>query len=146
MKTKKKKLPDVCHDIKQLHADFHYYDAEDRQWWDKFKGVAEIGQRVCWYYSDEAQFYKEEFGKEKGFTVRDYAQHSGILVPRPDVERGSDDLDAYMVCMDAYPCEKENPRIDWVSLARLCDNSELVEVFVVKKSNTDLCQPEGETS
>ncbi len=127
MKTKK--LPDVSREIKQLHADLSYYDADDRPWWDKFKGEAKIGRRVEWYYKDEAEFYTKEFGKEKGFNVRDHAQHSGILVPKPDLERGNDDISAYMVCMDNYPCEKENPRIDWVSLARLCDGPDVVEVF-----------------
>lgn len=85
------------------------------------------GNRVYWYYQDDLKFYEDE-----GESIKDYrdAIFSGIVVPKPYASgtRYIEYQDCVIV-VDQYPTEKEDVEVDWITLGRLLDNKELVEVY-----------------
>ncbi|MDE2440734.1 MAG: hypothetical protein KGP14_06895 [Betaproteobacteria bacterium] len=84
------------------------------------------GLRVSWYYKQDAEYAKE--WREK--SARDLAPYSGILALAPGKNTGHEgDIEDFVVVVDRYPTEKCWPETDWVTLARLLSNKDLVEVF-----------------
>lgn len=85
------------------------------------------GKRIYWYYQDDLEFYENE-----GESVKDYsdALFSGIVIPIPySSGTRESDYDCYIVVIDQYPTEKEDPTVDWIALNRLLDNPLIVEIY-----------------
>lgn len=83
------------------------------------------GMRVLWYYREDEDFHKRE-----KIEPRDYAGYSGIIVAAPDKHACSNmDIEDCVVIVHRYPADKHECETDYVALARLLDNDELVEVF-----------------
>lgn len=99
---------------------------EDEKAFDKLKARLTIGNRVYWYYKDEAEYCKSE-----KLNPREQEFYSGIIVPAQDAEcsGGEFEYDECIVVRDRYPCEKEYPYCDWMCIGRLLNNSDLVEIY-----------------
>lgn len=112
--------------FRQLSKDFsNTHLLPDDEQLGKIKCVLKQGMRVRWFYDDDRGFYE---GMK--MEPRNETQYTGIIVAKPDVEaRGELQAADCVLIIDSYPCEKENPRCDWVSLVRLLDDVTLVEVF-----------------
>jgi len=94
------------------------------------------GKRIFWYYQEDLDFYEEGIGKEK---VRDYKWdlYSGIIVPRPGIEShyGEWDIEDIVVVIDTAPSEKSYPEVFWLTLGRLLNSPDLVEIFESQDEN-----------
>lgn len=86
------------------------------------------GERVYWYYKDDAEFCKEE-----KFDVREQEYYSGIVIGLEDNEPGPLEPWDCMIVMDQYPCEKCGPEITWIAPGTLLASEDLVEVYTVEK-------------
>lgn len=103
------------------------YLPEDTNTFEKIKARLTTGNRVYWYYKEDAQYCKDE-----GLNPREQDYHSGIVVPAPDVEcvvGGELEYNECVIVRDRYPCEKEYPCCDWMSIGRLLNNPDLVEIY-----------------
>lgn len=83
--------------------------------------------RIYWYYLDDLKFYEDD-----GENIRDYpnAIFSGIIIPKPYATDSKNmEYTDCVVVIDQYPTEKEDIEVDWVTLGRLLDNKELVEIY-----------------
>lgn len=99
----------------------------------KIKFDPQIGLRVHWYYTDDVKFAREFEPELIDEDIRDNAPFSGILVPVPDVRTNEVDHEHLVVVIDQYPTEKEWPSVEWIALARLLENEDLVEIFAMAK-------------
>lgn len=83
------------------------------------------GLKVGWYFDSDAEFWRRE-----KMEPRVECQYSGLIVARPDIEP-SGELYAgdCILIVTSYPCEKENPRTDYIALVRLLACEDLVELF-----------------
>lgn len=101
----------------------------------KIDGTAEFynGQRVYWYYSDDIKFWEEQSKLDQiPYNPKAWARDqgcSGIIIGYPDADPRYIEAEKAIVVIDKYPTEKTAPEIDWVSLGRLIDNKDLVELF-----------------
>ena len=87
-----------------------------------------IGKRIYWYFKEDLAFWEDE-KKAYGETEFD-AGYSGIIVPVIDCQHSVNMyIDDVVVIHDVYPVEKENCEVVWVSLKRLIDNVDLIEVI-----------------
>lgn len=89
----------------------------------------EIGKRIYWYYQEDLEMFEDE--KE---NIKDYYSQlfSGLIIAPSDVDSDRElDIDQCIVIITDYPCEKESPSVDWVSLNRLLDDDSLIEIFEV---------------
>ena len=105
------------------------------------------GKRIFWYYQEDLDFYKECVGEER---IRDYKWdlYSGIIVPRPGIEShyGEWDIEDIIVVNDTSPSEKSYPEVFWITLGRLLDSPDLVEIFESSDQNDlDSANKNGES-
>jgi len=103
---------------------------------DKLKCGLTPYQRIYWYYKEDKEFFEEQEEKVKNH-YRDI--YSGVIVPLPDTESGGGEIgdDELMVVIDTYPVEKENCQVDWVSIKRILDNEDLIEIFSRKSKRSE---------
>lgn len=105
--------------------------------WKKIKAPLHTGQRVWWYYKDEAKFFREN-----GFKPRDRAGYSGIVIPQPGAERrsltGEMEPEDVVIVHDWYPTEKCYPDTHYVTLIRLLVAPGLVEIFSKDQDTTGI--------
>jgi len=93
---------------------------------EKVKCPLEIGQRVDWYYLMDKEFYDD-----MGEDVKEYNNYSGIVVPRNGVASGRElEIEDVVIIVDMCPTEKDSPDISWVSLKRMIDDDDLVEMYI----------------
>ena len=102
---------------------------EDDEFWEKVKCEIKVGSKIHWYFQED-----KDFADKQGFDVKDEIWFSGIIVPFPEVtlERGSETSLEYEDCLvvvTRYPAEKEYCRTDWISLHRLLDQKNLIEIY-----------------
>jgi hypothetical protein len=96
---------------------------------EKIKTTMELGKRVFWYYKDDLEFYEGE-----GESVKDYndALFSGLVITIPGIERGQElDVNQAIIIVDSYPTEKESPETYWMSLGRLLEDENIVEIYSI---------------
>jgi len=86
------------------------------------------GERIYWYYKDDAEFCKEE-----DFDAKEQEYYSGIVIGLEDTEPGPLEPWDCMIVMDRYPCEMCSPEITWIAPGTLLASEGLVEVYTVKK-------------
>ena len=117
-------------DIKndELPADIDAYD--------KGPDELKIGQRVGWWFADDAEYAARW---EDGKDLSKEPPFSGVVVPREDMEARGDtfDLEDMLVVMDRYPVEKCYCEVTWMAYRRLWDNEKLVQVVVVPTQHGD---------
>lgn len=98
----------------------------------KFKvNSPQIGQKIRWYYKEDADFWKKE-------GIKKEPNYEGILVPMDDSEVRSSILDYpdnIAVVIYKYPCEKHYPNAAWVSLWEILANPDLVEIISFDNQN-----------
>ena len=85
----------------------------------------ENGMRIAWYYKEDLRY-----AQEGGYDPKTLMVYSGIIIGVPDTEyNGSLEPEDCIVVIDEYPCEKCYPLIDWISLNKLLDNEDLIEIY-----------------
>ncbi len=115
--------------FEELSSDIDNYDLpENLDNYKKVNGKLISGRRFYWYYKEDLECYQEE-----GENIKDYLCNlfSGICVPCPDVEYNGGELDienVIIVC-DCQPTEKCYPEVYWITLGRLLNDDNLVEIF-----------------
>ena len=86
------------------------------------------GKRIYWYYKEDKKFFEDQ-----GENPRDFANDlfSGICVPVPGLEYNGGELDIedIIVVSDVCPAEKDYPTVEWMTMGRLLNNDDLVEIF-----------------
>jgi len=115
--------------MEQLILDLDNYSLpRDINSYDKIHCQLKHGHRIYWYYEDDLKTFSE-----MGLNIYECYKdmHSGIVVGKPDVDvRGNElDVEDCVVIMDMYPVEKEYPQFTWLSLKRILDDPDLVDVF-----------------
>lgn len=95
--------------------------------YEKVKCSLKIGQRVHWHYSHDKEFYDD-----MGEDVKEYDNHSGIVIPKNGITNSGLELevDDVVIIIDEYPTEKCSPDVSWVALKRILDDDELLEMYI----------------
>lgn len=107
---------------------------EDLKALNKIKCELRFGKEVRWYYKEDKDYWEDCFKDEERSPIEmgfDYGGgYYGTLIVKPDVDpRGELSHEDVVVIITRYPCEKCNPEVDWVTLGRLLDNEDLVEII-----------------
>lgn len=115
-----KEINELINDLNNLNLPTDLND------WNKLKCNLEIGQRIYWYFKEDA-----EYAKKCESTPRQQKPYSGIIIPKNGIsliglEIESEDC---VVIIDTYPCEKEYPECTWIALNRLVNTKDLIEIF-----------------
>ena len=119
--------------LNQLLKDMNNYSLpRNTESLDKIKCELKQGKRVYWYFEEDLKHYAEENLKIKDFSKDLF---SGIIVGWQDVENNLGELDFndVVIVMDSYPVEMEYPQFTWLSLKRLIDDENLVEIYSEEK-------------
>ena len=105
---------------------------EDTSFYDKIHCELVTGRRIYWYYEADKEFFDDQ-----AEDIKDHYNDlfSGIVVPIPNVENryGEIDVDECVVIWDRYPVEKKYCETTWVSLKRILNTKELVEIVSMKE-------------
>ena len=97
--------------------------------WDKIKCNLNPGKTIHWYYKEDL-----EFAIEEEFNIKDNLPYKGIIIPVSGCETayGNEselETDDCIICIISYPIEKEYCICDWITLHRLLDNEDLIEII-----------------
>lgn len=94
----------------------------------KIKCTLKSGKRIYWYFEEDLKFFNDE-----GENIEDHKNDifSGIVVGAQDVENTFGELNAEdcIIVMDQYPVEMSYPQFTWITMKRLIDNDNLVEII-----------------
>jgi len=96
------------------------------------------GERIGWWYTEDAEFAKENPEDE---DLANYPPYSGVVIPGNDIEARSNSYEPEdcIIVMDRYPVEKCYCETSWIAFRRLLDNPELVSVIKMKKETDETC-------
>ncbi len=114
--------------VKALFKDVDNLDKLNEKALAKLKCELWHGQRIYWYYKEDATFAEEE-----DLDVREMRYYSGLVIGLEDKEPGLLDPWDCMIVIDSYPCEKCGPEISWVAPSRLLTSNDLVEVYQIEE-------------
>lgn len=103
--------------------------ASDDNAYKKIKCKLNPGKKILWYYQQD-----KKFADEHEFDIKDDPGYSGVILPFPGIElnaHSKTDLEPFdcIVSITSYPAEKEYCRSEWVSLERILDHADLVEIY-----------------
>ena len=114
--------------LDDLKKDLENYDIPfDLEAYNKIKTELTSGKRIWWYYNEDLEYAKElELNPREDIDI-----HSGIVVGIHATEYNGGELDIshVIVVVESYSCEKEYPVIWWMTMNRLLNDEELVEIF-----------------
>jgi len=86
------------------------------------------GKRIYWYYKEDLECFQD-----MGEYIKDFASDlfSGICIPRPSIEYNGGELDVEdcIIVSDRQPTEKSYPEVEWISMKRLLNDNDLIEIF-----------------
>ena len=116
--------------LEQLSEDLDNFDIPENfeVAYEKIKCELNVGDTIYWYYKQDLEFFNPE-------NPRDYAcdLFRGIVIPRfgismtsPNMELNVEDV---VIVIVSTPSEKDYPDSDWVSLKRLLNDGDLIEMF-----------------
>lgn len=104
---------------------------ENVEFCDKVKCALKTGKRVYWYYKEDLEYFKD---CEEDIHECKSDIFSGICIPRPGIDSPYEmDITECVIISDNCPTEKEYPEVEWITLGRLLNNPDLIEVFASAK-------------
>jgi len=114
--------------LEELRNDINNIDLpENLDSYNKIKTELVSGKRIYWYYNSDLEYCKEFDLDPK----RDIDIYSGLVIPLDGIEYngGEIEVEHAIIVLDHHPCEKSYPEVAWISLKRILNDDDLIEIF-----------------